>query len=131
MNFIKSKACFSFCLCLFVMAASSCDLIKNNNDKVDDENEGIYEGIYVQGIEDSWFIPCVNLDESWRPLFTETSFEPVWNTLTESESYRIFVKARGTPSKKGEYQGFFAQYDREFEIIEIIETRAFDSGKCH
>src|SRR5690554_1827827 len=118
MNFFKSKAFLNLFFCSFVMAVSSCDLI-HNNDKVEDEKEGVYTGIYVQGIEDSWFTPCVNLDESWRPLFSETSFEPVWNALTESESYRVFVKARGIPSKKGEYQGFFAQYDREFEIIEI------------
>lgn len=131
MNFIKSNYSFLVILCLFIITVSSCSLINNDDRKIAEGKKDVYEGMYVQGIEDSWFVPCMNIDESWRPLFTGTTFDSVWKALADSESYKIFIRAKGIPSKKGEYMGFFAKYDREFEVIEIIKTRASDSGKCH
>lgn len=127
---MKSKSLILIGLSLFVVLTSSCNLI-GHDDKTGKYGEDVYDGIYLQGIEDSWFVPCVNIEESWKPQFTESTFDAVWEALAEAETYKIFVRARGIPSEKGKFRGFFAEYDREFEIIEVIEARASDSGKCH
>lgn len=130
MNSVKSYSLILMGLCVFALMISSCNLI-GNDDKSGKYGKDVYDGIYLQGIEDSWFVPCVNVDESWKPIFTDESFTPVWNALNDSESYKLYIRVRGIPSKKGDYKGFFAEYDREFEIFEVLEARESDSGKCH
>lgn len=89
----------------FMIATSACNLI-NHDHKIDPEKEGIYEGIYFQGIEDSKFVPCADNDESWLPRFESESFDRVWEVLAESESYRVLMKAKGIPSKKENTKAF-------------------------
>ncbi|WP_234572748.1 hypothetical protein [Rhodohalobacter sp. 614A] len=129
MNPIKSHTLFIIGFSFLAIVISSCNLINSDN-KIEGNKEGVYEGIYLQGIEDSWFHPCIDEEESWRPLLTEETFAPIREALSDAESYRVFVKAKGIPSKKGKYEGWLTEYDREFDITEIIETRPTDSGKC-
>lgn len=132
MNLIKPGNRTIIFICGFVLiVTSSCNLF-SKNDVNDQDNianiEDVYDGIYIQGFEDSWFEPCIAMDESWRPLFTDTTFAQLQEGLAgDLLSSKPFIRAKGVPSEKGEYQGWFALYDREFEIKEIVEVRQSES----
>lgn len=128
-NLIKPGKRIGIFICGFVLiVTSSCDLF-NNDQKVVANKEDVYDGIYIQGIEDSWFEPSIAEDESWKPLFTDSTFAPVFEVLADGSSNKLFIRARGVPGKKGEYKGWFAQYDRKFKIKEIVEVRQSESDE--
>lgn len=109
---------------LVLLLLSSCGLL--NSDRDTDPiagKEDLYIGIYQIGFEDTWFYPCYNQEESW--LFSEVSDTTFYTTLNENRNGLdpIYMEVRGIPSKKGEYQGFFAIHERSFEVKELIEIR--------
>lgn len=124
----NNRAVIFICGFIFIVT-SSCNLF-NNDQKGVTYKEDVYDGIYIQGFEDSWFEPCIAVDESWKPIFTGTTFDSLSEGSEEGLFGKPYVRARGIPSKKGEYQGWHALYDREFEIKEIVEVRRSKSGKC-
>lgn len=110
----------------------SCGLLSGDHDSIAGK-EDIYAGIYTQGIEDSWFRPCLNPKESW--LFTEVSDTTFYPTLFDKRKslnylhHEFYMELRGVTTKKGEYRGFFVTHERGFEIKELIEMRvAKESG---
>jgi hypothetical protein len=91
-------------------------------------NEGVYAGVYTQGIEDSWFEPCYLKDEVWKIVVIEdTTF---FSRLSEVGENPVYVELRGTPGEAGEYSGFFATYDRKFVSQKIEKAGSLKKNRC-
>ena len=79
------------------------------------------------GNEDSNFNPCIDREESWQLNVQDTTFG---TKLQKANGNPVYIKLRGVVSTKGEYRGFFAVYDRRFEVEEVIEVTSTKRKHC-
>lgn len=116
-----------FLLIVFTISCNSLD-----GSERDDllNREDIYQGIYLQGIEDVWFKPCKKHTEVWKPILTIEMVQTINPILFENWPANLYLTVKGTPTKKGEYKGFFTRYDREIEVIKIMDLQATKSDDC-
>lgn len=115
---------------LFLLAGglTSCSFFSGSDDLAG--QAGVYAGVYIQGIEDSFFEPCI-ADEVWSLVeIAGTTFIPQVTALVERGENPMYVQLRGVPSERGEYRGFFATYDREFSVETVEEVRVLREGDC-
>lgn len=93
----------------------------------------VYEGSYASGWEINDFRAC-NRDASWwvtgdeeaRARLRERYAQVV---IEKNEGGKMYVRLRGDPSGKGNY-GNLGGSEREFELSEVVESRAFEEGDC-
>jgi hypothetical protein len=110
----------------------SCGLF-NSGDGPPTNTETEFVGVYAQGFEDSWFYTCDYDEEGWKPDFTEESFSQLRafrESNSQNSSALTKLTIRGVLSKKGSYSGFFARYDREIQILEILDAEYVDETEC-
>lgn len=120
MSYLKFSCLF---LIFIVLLLSSCSHFSHDEDPIAGV-EDIYEGIYYQGIEDSWFKPCIEPEKHW--VFTDTpdSFNQILlDEYIHKGIQPVYMKLRGTPLKKSKLKGFFITYDRGFKMDDLIEIR--------
>ncbi|MDX1592199.1 MAG: hypothetical protein R3283_09555 [Balneolaceae bacterium] len=112
----------------------SCGLFNSDGDGLPINIEHEFMGVYAQGIEDSWFYPCdYDYDLGWKPEFTEDSFgqlQQFWESNDQNFGAFSLITIRGVLSKKGSYSGFFARYEREIEILEILSATPTEVREC-
>lgn len=103
---------------------SSCGLLNNDDDPIAGV-EDVYEGIYYQGIEDSYFVPCIDQEAIWGfDEVPESFYETLFEELFKNEGIRpLYLNITGTPTKKGKYNGFFISYERTLNVKELNEIR--------
>ncbi|MGD8749448.1 MAG: hypothetical protein PVI44_13370 [Balneolaceae bacterium] len=90
--------------------------------------EGIYEGIYTQGFEDSSFQPCLVKDEVWKLVEIEDS--TFFSGLQKVGENPVYMKLKGIPSEKGGFLGFFVKYDREFSVQKVLRVASSNTINC-
>lgn len=115
-----------FCLAICLLF-SACEILKNDSEDVGGKMD-IYAGIYTQGIEDSNFNPCFNQDESWQ--FLEIKDTAFVEKIMGVEGNPIYMEIEGTPSSKGEFQGFYATYDRQITVEEVVAVGSLQENGC-
>ncbi len=116
---------FAAALCLVLNA---CALVDGSASEPD-----VYQGIYVQGFEDSPFEPC-GRSEKWLIAVGDTAAmqhfrERVLEVLKQGNN-PMYARLRGTLSPKGEFPGNFITYDRILELSEVLEVRVIQEGDC-
>lgn len=116
-------------LSFIYLVTPSCDLINGGKIDLIAGEEGVYSGIYSQGIEDSSFKPCIAEDEVWQitEIQDTASF---YSGLREATSNPIYMELRGVPSKRGDYRGFFMSYDRKITVIEAVTVKDLEDKDC-
>lgn len=116
---------FFMAICLLI---SSCGIFENDDADIVAGVEDVYAGIYTQGIEDSNFNPCIDQDESWQLVEIEdTTFIAQLQEVNENP---VYMELRGTPSEKGEFQGIFATFDRQFTVNEVVRVTSQAENEC-
>lgn len=122
-----SNHLFGLLILSMSLSVYSCSIFGGDDREIVPGVEGMYTGIYSQGIEDSIFNPCIDQEESWV-IFSEDP--AIFSQIREAEGNPVYLELRGTPSEKGEYQGFFVTYDRKFEIKEVVEAKSLEERRC-
>lgn len=126
------KVASTLLLIVFLLLFTSCNIF-NANDGLPTNIESEFKGVYAQGIEDSWFYSCTHGESGWKPVFSDSSFNQLhlfWEKRDPDGSPLLSLTIRGVLSKKGKYQGYFTQYERKIEILEIIEIEYTDDTDC-
>ena len=93
--------------------------------------EGTFEGLVAYGFEMSGFTPCDREEDWWvtGPASGEL-FERYTGVVEPGSEYApAYARVRGEISRRGEY-GHVGAYDREIEVLEVLEVRAADAAEC-
>lgn len=85
-----------------------------------------YVGFYSWGFEVSSFSPCGSEEKWWT---NGSDLVERYIMLDVDEYEEVFVRLKGTRSELGEY-GHLGEYDREFEVTEVLEIREKQEGDC-
>lgn len=113
----------------FYLGINSCNLVGDDSHAIIPGKEEMFSGIYTQGIEDSTFEPCINLDERWR--FSEIQdTASFFSGLRNAEENPVYMEIRGVPTSNGEYQGFFLVYDRQINVKEVLSVTSLQDKDC-
>lgn len=115
------------------LTASFIAISCSSTEPVEPEVIGVYAGTYSQGIEDSFFSPCVK-NENWLIKAEDEAIDSVFAArvlkVLALGANPMFVRLQGVPSLHGNYQGIFMRYDREFAVLGVIEVRPLRANDC-
>ncbi|MGH7444411.1 MAG: hypothetical protein ACREKM_06025 [Longimicrobiales bacterium] len=104
----------------------------------DGDNAGrtLYEGQYTFGHEANVFQPCAS-DRTYWVVGDSALIEDLqarytfWRDSALAEPYApVYARLRGGPSANVESDGFAAQYDGMFEVVEVEALRGLRAGDC-
>lgn len=138
---MNTKICLLIAIAFF---SASCSQIQTTPD-IPIQMETEFAGIYQQGEEMSLFRKCGSQEKWWvntksksiREKMQESVGEKMTEMLERRKRYgdefkypEFFVRVKGLVSEKGHF-GHLGQYDREFEITELIEIRSFAGNECN
>ncbi|MGI9175508.1 MAG: hypothetical protein ACR2GR_09355 [Rhodothermales bacterium] len=112
------------------LTLASCRFFTESEPDVHPGTPGVYAGLYSQGFEDSVFRPC-GIDEDWKLVGDDSTFSDFSRRSAEALAENpAYVRLRGTPSRRGTYEGFFVTYDRQFTMTDVVEVRGRREGDC-
>lgn len=126
------KFALIFLLILSANLLFSCNT-NNSGDAPPTNTEIEFMGVYAQGIEDSWFYSCEYEEPAWKPEFNEQSFGQLhefWENRDPDGGPFMKVRIVGVLSSKGNYQGIFETYDREIQILSILDIDYTEDTDC-
>ncbi|PWN07541.1 hypothetical protein [Rhodohalobacter mucosus] len=122
-----------FTLLIFIAGLlQSCGVL-NSDDGPPVNTEVGFEGIYVQGFEDSGFQSCEYEEPTWKPVFNEHSFNQLqefWEKRDQNGGPQTRLRITGILSSKGTYRGIYVTYKREIQILDILEIEYTEDADC-
>ncbi|GIV61364.1 MAG: hypothetical protein KatS3mg044_0230 [Rhodothermaceae bacterium] len=88
-----------------------------------------YEGVVSFGFEVSLFQPC-GIDEGWWVRRDESGrLQAGYAERAEKPYDRVYARVVGIPGPRGRY-GHTGAYEREFDVIEVLEMRKEVPPSC-
>lgn len=88
-----------------------------------------YAGHLSMGFETSAFTPCAP-GERWWVSGLGAELSERYRAASKGQDYQpVFLRVRGRLSGTGRY-GHLGGYERELEVLEILELRAAQDGDC-
>lgn len=123
------------CLTLLILIASLLSSCGSNSsgEGPPTNTEVEFEGVYAQGFEDSWFYSCEYDNSGWKPVLNDESFgqlQEFWENRDPDGGPLMRMQIMGVLSKKGTYRGIFAGYEREIQILDILQIEYTDDTDC-
>ena len=134
MHLVMNSHKFSYFILLLLCAGllQSCGVLRSDDGPpVNTEIE--FEGVYAQGFEDSGFQSCDYDEPVWKPVFNENSFgqlQEFWENRDSNGGPLTRLRIVGVVTRKGTYRGIYVTYNREIQILDILDIEYTDNTDC-
>lgn len=88
-----------------------------------------YAGHFSMGFETSAFTPCAP-GERWWVSGVSKDMSERYRAASQGQDYQaVYLRVRGRVSAAGRY-GHLGAYDRELQVLEVLELRPAQASDC-